>query len=83
MKKKMRRKERTTDRAAWCAETDSVSEWRRSRRAPERNRRPRRAAGFVDAMRDALRAYLRFAGVNRFEWATHLGTEKRLFLTRP
>ena len=24
---------------------------------------PRRAEGFVDAMRDALRAYLRFAGV--------------------
>jgi uncharacterized protein YcaQ len=44
---------------------------------------PRRAPGFVDAMRDALRAYLRFAGVSRLEWAPHLGTEKRLFLTRP
>ena len=44
---------------------------------------PRGAAGFVDAMRDALRAYLRFAGVGRLEWAPHLGTEKRLFLTRP
>ncbi len=44
---------------------------------------PRRAEGFVDAMRDALRAYLRFAGTNRLEWAPHLGTEKRLFLTRP
>jgi uncharacterized protein YcaQ len=44
---------------------------------------PRRATGFVDAMRDALRAYLRFAGVSRLEWAPHLGTEKRLFLTRP
>jgi uncharacterized protein len=44
---------------------------------------PRRAAGFVDAMRDALRAYLRFAGASRVEWAPHLGTEKRLFLTRP
>jgi uncharacterized protein YcaQ len=40
---------------------------------------PRRADGFVDAMRDALRAYLRFAGASRLEWATHLGTEKRLF----
>jgi uncharacterized protein YcaQ len=44
---------------------------------------PRRAEGFVDAMRDALRAYLRFAAASRLEWAPHLGTEKRLFLTRP
>jgi uncharacterized protein len=44
---------------------------------------PRRAAGFVDAMRDALRSYLRFAGASRLDWAPHLGTEKRLFLTRP
>ncbi len=44
---------------------------------------PRRTEGFVDAMRDALRAYLCFAGANRLEWAPHLGTEKRLFLTRP
>jgi len=44
---------------------------------------PRRADGFVDAMRDALRAYLRFAGAGRLEWAPHLATEKRLFLTRP
>ena len=39
---------------------------------------PRRADGFVDAMRDALRAYLRFAGADRLEWAPHLATEKRL-----
>ena len=44
---------------------------------------PRRAEGFVDAMRDALRDYLRFAAATRLEWAPHLGTEKRLFLTRP
>jgi len=44
---------------------------------------PRRAEGFVDAMRDALRAYLGFAGASRLEWAPHLRTEKRLFLTRP
>jgi uncharacterized protein len=44
---------------------------------------PRRAVGFVDAMRTALRAYLRFAGATRLEWASHLGQEKRLFLTRP
>jgi hypothetical protein len=43
----------------------------------------RRAEGFVDAMRDALRAYLRFAGASGLEWAPHLGTEKRLFLSRP
>jgi uncharacterized protein YcaQ len=40
---------------------------------------PRRADGFVDAMRDALRAYLRFAGATRLEWAAHLDIEKRLF----
>jgi uncharacterized protein YcaQ len=44
---------------------------------------PGRATGFVDAMREALRAYLRFAGADRLEWAPHLATEKRLFLTRP
>ena len=44
---------------------------------------PRRADGFVDAMRDALRAYLRFAGAGRLEWVAHLGREKRLFLARP
>jgi uncharacterized protein len=44
---------------------------------------PRRAEGFVDAMREALRAYLGFAGANRLEWASHLGRDKRLFLARP
>jgi uncharacterized protein YcaQ len=44
---------------------------------------PRRSEGFVDAMRDALRAYLRFAGASRIEWAPHLGKERRLFLARP
>ena len=44
---------------------------------------PGRADGFVDAMRDALRAYLRFAGVSRLEWASHLGAERRRFTTRP
>ena len=44
---------------------------------------PRRADGFVEAMRDALRAYLRFAGAGRLEWAPHLEAEKRLFLACP
>ncbi len=44
---------------------------------------PGRAEGFVDAMRDALRAYLRFAGATRLEWAPHLATERRLFRTSP
>ena len=44
---------------------------------------PGRAKGFVDAMRDALRAYLRFAAAERIEWAAHLGREKRLFLAQP
>jgi uncharacterized protein len=42
---------------------------------------PRRVEGFVDAMQDALRAYLHFAGASRLEWAPHLRTERRLFLT--
>ena len=44
---------------------------------------PGRADGFVDAMRDALRAYLRFARADRIEWAAKLRSEKRLFRTRP
>jgi len=44
---------------------------------------PPRADGFVDAFRDALRAYLRFAGADRLDWAPHLPMEKRLFLARP
>jgi hypothetical protein len=44
---------------------------------------PKRAQGFVDAMRDALRAYLGFAGASRLEWAPHLEKERRLFRNRP
>jgi uncharacterized protein YcaQ len=44
---------------------------------------PRRTESFVDATRDALRAYLRFAGASRVEWAPHLTAERKLFLTRP
>jgi uncharacterized protein YcaQ len=44
---------------------------------------PQRAEGFVDAMRDALRAYLRFAVATTLEWPSHLMAEKRLFGTRP
>jgi uncharacterized protein len=40
---------------------------------------PRRAEGFVDAMRGAISAYLRFAGADSVEWAPHLKKEKRLF----
>jgi uncharacterized protein YcaQ len=39
---------------------------------------PRRADGFVDAMRDALAAYLAFAGATRLEWPVHLSAERRL-----
>ncbi|MGH8326964.1 MAG: DNA glycosylase AlkZ-like family protein, partial [Steroidobacteraceae bacterium] len=44
---------------------------------------PRRADGFVEAAREALRAYLRFAGATRLEWPAHLGAQKRLFGARP
>jgi uncharacterized protein len=40
---------------------------------------PKRAEGFVDAMSEALRAYLQFAATERLEWPSHLKTEKRLF----
>lgn len=40
---------------------------------------PAKAEGFVDAMRDALAAYLRFAGASRLEWAPQLRAEKRRF----
>ena len=44
---------------------------------------PRRAEGFVEAMREALRAYLRFAGATRLDWAPHLSSEKRPFSITP
>jgi uncharacterized protein len=44
---------------------------------------PRRVEGFVDEMQAALRAYLQFASASRLEWASHLGSERRRFLTRP
>ncbi len=40
---------------------------------------PKRADGFVDAMRDAVDAYLRFVGADSVEWASHLDQERRLF----
>jgi uncharacterized protein YcaQ len=39
---------------------------------------PRREEGFVEAMRGALEAYLRFAEAERVEWAPHLRAEKPL-----
>jgi uncharacterized protein YcaQ len=41
--------------------------------------RPSLADGFVEGVRDALRAYLRFVGANCLEWAPHLASEERLF----
>jgi uncharacterized protein YcaQ len=42
---------------------------------------PRRAEGFVEAMREALRAYLRFAKADTIEWPSGSRTEKQLFGT--
>jgi uncharacterized protein YcaQ len=44
---------------------------------------PGRTDGFVAAMREALRAYLAFAGARQLEWAPQFGKEKRLFGSRP
>jgi uncharacterized protein YcaQ len=39
---------------------------------------PKRTEGFVDALREAVAAYLRFAGVERVAWPSHLRAEQRL-----
>lgn len=39
---------------------------------------PRRADGFVDAYRDALGAYLRFARAAKLRWASHIPRAERL-----
>ncbi len=39
---------------------------------------PRRTDGFVDAYRDALAAYLRFARATKLQWASHLPRTERL-----
>jgi uncharacterized protein YcaQ len=44
---------------------------------------PATADGFVDAIRDCLADYLRFASARSITWAPGLGREKRLFGTRP
>ena len=44
---------------------------------------PGRVPGFADAMAEALGAYLRFAGVERLEWAPHLAAEHRLLPAGP
>jgi uncharacterized protein YcaQ len=40
---------------------------------------PGRADGFVDAMREALSAYLQFTGGDCLDWAPHLADAQRLF----
>ena len=41
--------------------------------------RPGRVEGFVESMREALGAYLRFAGADRLEWPPDLRKDERLF----
>jgi uncharacterized protein YcaQ len=43
---------------------------------------PRQSEGFVEAMRDALAAYVRFAGVTRIDWGADTSS-RRLFGVRP
>jgi hypothetical protein len=45
--------------------------------------RARRDEAFVEAMRDALGAYLGFAGARSLDWAAGLQAERRLFGVRP
>ncbi len=40
---------------------------------------PKRVPDFVDAMGEAIDAYLRFAKADRIDWAPHLRSEKRLW----
>ncbi len=44
---------------------------------------PRSSEGFVEAMRAALAAYLRFGGATRVVWASALSRERRLFGSAP
>ena len=44
---------------------------------------PAREDGFVEAMREALSAYLQFAGAGELEWAPHLTEQRTLFGTHP
>jgi len=44
---------------------------------------PRSADGFVETMRDALAAYLRFGGATRLAWESTLTRERRLFGSSP
>jgi uncharacterized protein YcaQ len=55
------------------ARVEVVNVWWEDRFAPAR------AEGFVEAMREALDAYVRFADVARIEWAPHLKQERRLW----
>lgn len=55
------------------AEVEVIGVWWEDHFAPDS------ADGFVDAMRDALSAYLRFARADHIEWAHHLAIEERLF----
>jgi uncharacterized protein YcaQ len=48
----------------------------------EESFQPRRAEGFVDALREALDAYLAFAGAQKLEWAPHLRAAERLLSRR-
>ena len=41
-----------------------------------------RTDGFVEAMQDALDGYLRFTGMNHFDWPPHLARERRLLSSR-
>ena len=76
LQRPLRRPDRTTDRPGPSPRGGARRlVGGRLRAAPRRRVRRRE--------RDALRAYLRFAGAGRLEWAAHLGREKRLFLARP
>jgi uncharacterized protein len=44
---------------------------------------PTRTPAFVDALREAFRSYLRFAGATRLEWAPRLGAEQDLVGSHP
>src|SRR5918997_3470632 len=59
------------DRAAGCVRV--VGLWW------EEEFQPQRSDGFVDAMRDAVDEYMRFAGVDSAQWSSQLDQERRLF----
>ena len=70
LRRPVRRPDRAADRPRERTRVEVLGLWWEDGFAP------RRADGFVEAMREALGAYMRFAGADRLEWAPHLAARE-------